>query len=250
MCKIEKLTLTEKKIREINYLVISLVKPLFSRNFCQESVKVNFRNFYSVQCHRKNISSNQIFSFRVNALFSRNFYQKMHYFYVAQCGETRYCLSEFFSVKSTQVINLVNALFSRNFYQKQRDESEFHCHNFVTKIPSKQHFAKDFTLNRFDEKKLCDSDFFFSLTLISPDFFVLKNGHWTTIVRKNQFYLFKNTYFKDFLNSKEDSHKSNEGIVLKDAQIQGVSFEILQFQMAVAQKWCIFDPMLVKPKCV
>ena len=32
--------------------------------------------------------------------------------------------------------------------------------------------------------------------------------------------------------------------------IQGVSFEILQFQMVVAQKLYIFDPMLVKPKCV
>ena len=32
--------------------------------------------------------------------------------------------------------------------------------------------------------------------------------------------------------------------------IQGVSFEILQFQMAVAQKLCIFDPMLKKPKRV
>ena len=28
----------QKKFRQINYLVISLVKPLFSRNFCQKSV--------------------------------------------------------------------------------------------------------------------------------------------------------------------------------------------------------------------
>ena len=35
-----------------------------------------------------------------------------------------------------------------------------------------------------------------------------------------------------------------------DKKVQGVSFEILQFQMAVVQKLCIFDPMLVKPKCV
>ena len=32
--------------------------------------------------------------------------------------------------------------------------------------------------------------------------------------------------------------------------LQGVSFEILLFQMAVIQKLCIFDPMLLKPKCV
>ena len=35
-----------------------------------------------------------------------------------------------------------------------------------------------------------------------------------------------------------------------DNSIQGVSFEILGFQTAVAQKWYIFDPMLLKPKCV
>ena len=37
-----------KKIRQINYLVISLVKPLLSRNFSQKCVKVKFQNFHSV----------------------------------------------------------------------------------------------------------------------------------------------------------------------------------------------------------
>ena len=37
------LALTEKKIRQINYLVIHLVKPLLSRNFCH---KINFSNFH------------------------------------------------------------------------------------------------------------------------------------------------------------------------------------------------------------
>ena len=32
---------------EINHLVISLVKPLLSRNFCQKYVRVIFRNFYT-----------------------------------------------------------------------------------------------------------------------------------------------------------------------------------------------------------
>ena len=32
--------------------------------------------------------------------------------------------------------------------------------------------------------------------------------------------------------------------------LQGVSFEILGFQMAVVLKLCIIDPMLVKPKIV
>ena len=34
------------------------------------------------------------------------------------------------------------------------------------------------------------------------------------------------------------------------SKIQGVSLKILGFQMAVAQKRNIFDPMLVKPKLV
>ena len=37
-----------KKIRQINYLVFSLVKTLLSRNICQRSVTVNFRNFHTV----------------------------------------------------------------------------------------------------------------------------------------------------------------------------------------------------------
>ena len=39
----------KKKIRQINYLVISLVKPLISRNFCEKSVRENFCNFHTVQ---------------------------------------------------------------------------------------------------------------------------------------------------------------------------------------------------------
>ena len=36
-----------KKFREINLLVISLVKTLLSRNFCQKSVRENFRKFHT-----------------------------------------------------------------------------------------------------------------------------------------------------------------------------------------------------------
>ena len=46
----ERFTLTEKIFRQINYLVILLVKPLLSRNFCQKRVRVNFRNFHTVSC--------------------------------------------------------------------------------------------------------------------------------------------------------------------------------------------------------
>ena len=46
--KNEKFTLTQKFFRQINYLVILLVKSLFSRNFCEKRVRVNFRNFHTV----------------------------------------------------------------------------------------------------------------------------------------------------------------------------------------------------------
>ena len=48
--KNQKFSLTKNFFREINYLVTSLVKMMFSRNFCQKSVKENFRNFHSTLC--------------------------------------------------------------------------------------------------------------------------------------------------------------------------------------------------------
>ena len=45
----EKFTLTEIFIRQINSFVICLVNALLSRNFCQKSVRVNFRNFHTVR---------------------------------------------------------------------------------------------------------------------------------------------------------------------------------------------------------
>ena len=64
--KNEKFTLTEKKFRQINYLVTLLVKPLLSRNFCQKWVRVNFCNFHTVDV--------QIFLAKL--LLSRIFCQK------------------------------------------------------------------------------------------------------------------------------------------------------------------------------
>ena len=46
--KNEKFSLTKKIFRQINSLVISLVKLLLSQNFCQKCVRVNFRNFHTV----------------------------------------------------------------------------------------------------------------------------------------------------------------------------------------------------------
>ena len=47
--KNEKFGLTEKIFRQINSLVICLVKTLLSRNFCQKSVRLNFYNFHTVK---------------------------------------------------------------------------------------------------------------------------------------------------------------------------------------------------------
>ena len=83
----EQSTLTKIFFRQINSLVIYLVNALVSRNFCQKSMRVNFRNFHSVQCTQcgkvknlvspKNISSNQLFVISLlKTLLSRNICQK------------------------------------------------------------------------------------------------------------------------------------------------------------------------------
>ena len=46
----------KKKFRQINYLVILLVKTSFSRNFCQDILRVNFRNFHTALWHSVEIS--------------------------------------------------------------------------------------------------------------------------------------------------------------------------------------------------
>ena len=64
--------------------------------------------------------------------------------------------------------------------------------------------------------------FFLSLTLISGNFSRVEK--WTTIVRKNYFYLFdlfKNTHIsRIFLIPRKIRKKSNEDKILKDIQIE------------------------------
>ena len=43
--KLQKFNLTEKKFSQINYLGISLVKTLLSRNFCQKCVRLEYSIF-------------------------------------------------------------------------------------------------------------------------------------------------------------------------------------------------------------
>ena len=79
----EKISLTKKIFRQINSLVTYLlVKMLISRNFCQKSVRENFRNFHTVPytVWKNTKFSHRIFfreiSSLVITLLSRNFYQK------------------------------------------------------------------------------------------------------------------------------------------------------------------------------
>ena len=64
--------------------------------------------------------------------------------------------------------------------------------------------------------------FFLSLTLISENFSRVEK--WTTIVRKNYFYLFdlfKNTHIsRIFLIPRKIRKNGNEGKILKDVQIE------------------------------
>ena len=46
-CEKRELHSQRKKFRQINYLVISLVKLLFPRNFCEKSVRENFCTFHT-----------------------------------------------------------------------------------------------------------------------------------------------------------------------------------------------------------
>ena len=45
------------KIRQINSLVISLVKTLVSQNFCQKSVRVNFCNYHNTVWKLRNFAA-------------------------------------------------------------------------------------------------------------------------------------------------------------------------------------------------
>ena len=80
--------LSLKKFRQINYIVISLVKPLLLRHFCYHGVRENFCNFHTVinykrvdftenemwinekftaLCHAKIFTSNQFSYFLVKS---------------------------------------------------------------------------------------------------------------------------------------------------------------------------------------
>ena len=70
-----KITLTKMFFRQINSLLIYLVNALFSRNFCQKSVRVNFRTFHTF-AEKMNIFFRQMNAFTkevTKELIWRNF---------------------------------------------------------------------------------------------------------------------------------------------------------------------------------
>ena len=88
-------TVNQKKFRQINSLVFSLVNTLLSRNFCQISVTVNFRNFHTVS-----------------------------EFQCAQCGNYGNSLSHYFGknfVKVTYLLKkILKSWFDEIFFQWER----------------------------------------------------------------------------------------------------------------------------------
>ena len=99
--KNDKFSLTKEKFRQINSLVIYLVKPLLSRDFRQKCVRVNFRNFHSVVWRNDEFSVtkeifrqiNSLVLYLVKPLISRNFCQK----YVRENSRNSHTVSKFYN---------------------------------------------------------------------------------------------------------------------------------------------------------
>ena len=106
--KNEKFTLTEKKFRQINCLVISLVKPMLSRNFCEKCVRENFYNLHTVGMTRLGSDLKGIYVKRYQFFFHPDFFLPLHQGYISRNDnimhsvEKRgvFCLFKKYSMKS------------------------------------------------------------------------------------------------------------------------------------------------------
>ena len=79
-----KFTLIEKIFRQINSLVISLVKTLISRKICQKSVRVNFHNFHAhtAHCNLRIFPWKYFWRKEENSIFPWNHEKKENWFHV------------------------------------------------------------------------------------------------------------------------------------------------------------------------
>ena len=78
MWKNEKFTFTEKLSHQMSYKVSFVIKTLFSRNFCQKSVKVNFPNFHTV--HSASVTALHLPNFILLTVFRKISWKQLFHF--------------------------------------------------------------------------------------------------------------------------------------------------------------------------
>ena len=123
-------SLSPKIFRQITCLLISLVKMLLSRNFCQKRMRENFRNFHTVQCgfkillppfrHKNSAKS----TFSLKSQLSIDLTEKISLFphcstHSVEKLETLSLSSKFFRAISSLVTSLVKILLIRTFCQNE-----------------------------------------------------------------------------------------------------------------------------------
>ena len=103
-------SLIKKEFRQINFLVIYLVKPLLSRNFCQKSVRENLRNFHTVVILQKFRQINILQKkFTINWFDGKEFaWQIVSQFSTLWWGNYRNLLSRFFGKNVVIATHLQN----------------------------------------------------------------------------------------------------------------------------------------------
>ena len=89
-----------KNFRQINYLVTLLVKPFLSRNFCQKTVRVNFRNFHTVYVE-ETVWKFQDFSVTHQILREIKFWRMQKLYNCSKCVE----IADFALLESPKVIS-------------------------------------------------------------------------------------------------------------------------------------------------
>ena len=105
-------SLIEKKFRQINYLVISLVKPLLSRNFCENSLREKTAAISSPQCGK---IKNVVLKTKYFLIQKKNSWFSTLSVAASQCGNNGNLLSLFFSKNFVNVAYLLMKLINSWF---------------------------------------------------------------------------------------------------------------------------------------
>ena len=126
-----------KLFLQINSLVIYLVKPLLSRNFCQKCVRENSLNFHTVvSVLIANLCSMKIYHFSCHSYFTWNQFLRNQggKFLKSFLGIEMKCKS-FWDCWRTVfyfLISLSNSLLKRDFISRTGNENDM-CWNFSSK---------------------------------------------------------------------------------------------------------------------